>query len=352
MISRNMISFTFILGWVEAKKGKVMNNADVKNVNEVKNISMIVAVGSVDGVLTAAALLRYIGRDPIEVGLVFCQAFTVDKIDLSKWDPNQKVAFVDLAVNNRDKKMTADFVRRVREAGHQIVAVCDEHSREDWLEAIGSFDGLLIEPVSQATGSIKSSGALLRQVLAENADGYTRELCVAADRADAMKFEGVGAIANQAVKSKIADDNRRVYLSRHFAQNSEPDDTIMRWVAEYDAILRTHEEILGTKQDLGAGIVRVNAVGKTVDMTTLMATLYKGGPRVVVLEGEMYDKAANGGKGGKVRQISLGTNEKLDLLTAVKAVVPTASGFAQKANIPPESEATALKAVLELLARG
>ncbi|MCX6718761.1 MAG: hypothetical protein NTZ38_00030 [Candidatus Taylorbacteria bacterium] len=329
----------------------------------VKDVNQIVAVGSVDGILTTAALLRYIGNPC--VGLVFCQAFTVDKLDISGWKPSSRVAFVDLAVNNRDKKMTADFVHRVREAGHQIVAVCDEHCREDWLECIGTFDGLLIEPVSQAqaqpkssTGKILSSGALLLVAMNSDVskdttdcplDEHARVLCHLADEADQMRFMTIGNTVNKAVKSRIGDDSRRVYLARHFAQYLESDDTIKGWVAEYDAILRTHEEILAAKQDLGNGIVRVNAVGRTIDMTTLMSQLYGSGVRVVVLEGEMFDKSINSGKGGKVRMVSFGTNEKVDLLTCIKAVVPTASGFAQKVNIAPESDAVALEAVRVLL---
>jgi len=180
------------------------------------NINHVVAVGSVDGILTSAAFLRLIGADQT-VGLEFAQAFTVDKIDPTKWEPNRQVAFVDLAVNNRDPQMTADFVRRIREAGHTIVAVCDEHNAEDWLRVLGSFDGLLITPVSQDTGEIKSSGALLVKVWQDAQtkshvvffkvpewDAHTGELCVAADAGDRMDFSTrFGGLVNQAVKSMV-----------------------------------------------------------------------------------------------------------------------------------------------------
>ena len=42
-------------------------------------------------------------------------------------------------------------------------------------------------------------------------------------------------------------------------------------------------------------------------------------------------------------------DQRFDLLTAIKAVVPTASGFASKVNVAPEHEATALAAVRALL---
>lgn len=304
-----------------------------------KNVNQIVSVGSVDGVLTSAAMLRLIGNT--KVGIVFTQAFAVDKIDISGWQPGSKVAFVDLAVNNRDKAMTKTFVERLRAAGHQIIAVCDEHCREDWLEVLGTFEGLAIEPQSQAEGTYKSSGAVLLAAKGDELDAHGKALCSDADKADAMKFEGMGKLVNEAVKSKIADDTRRVHLARHFAQNDSADSTIQGWIKEYEVILANHQEILAAKQDLGDGLVRVSAIDKVVDMTTLMSQLYKGA-RVVVLEGEMFDKAA----GKKVRQIALGTNEKgFDLLACIKQVVPNASGFAQKANVEPQFEEAATAAV-------
>lgn len=308
-----------------------------------RTINQIVSVGSVDGVLTSAALLRLVGN--ADVDIVFAQAFTVDKIDVSSWKPERKVALVDLAVNNRDKAMTANFVQRLKAAGHQIVAVCDEHDRNDWTEVLGSFDGLFIEPQSQTEGTYKSSGAVLQSAAGDQLDPHSKMLCEAADKADKMVFEGVGALVNQAVKSKVADDTRRVYLAKHFAYHTEADSAIQGWIKEYEEILVNHQAILAAKQDLGDGIVRVSTVGKTVDMTTLMSQLYKAGAKVVVCEGEMFSKSL----GRKTKQVAFGTNDKVDLLACVKQVVPTASGFAQKANVDPEHEETATTAIRALL---
>ncbi len=309
-----------------------------------KKINQIIAVGSVDGILTTAAMLRLIGNENID--LLFTQAFAVDKIDVAALQPSRKIAFVDLAVNNRDKAMTKNFVTALQNAGHEIVAVCDEHCREDWFEILGNFDGLAIEPQSQAKGVFKSSGAVLRNAVGNLLDDHGRELCEAADAGDRMDFSThFGGVVNQAVKSRIADDTRRVHLAKHFSQNQNSDETILGWIKEYEVILANHQEILNSKIDLGGGIIRVSTIGKVVDITTLMSTLYKSGGRVVVVEGEMFNKAA----GRKERQVAFGTSEKFDLLAAVKAVVPAASGFAQKANVPLDQEQAALDAVRALL---
>lgn len=311
-------------------------------------INFLLSVGSVDGVCTSAAVLRN-ADEGAEVA--FCQAFTVDKVNPAGWGDELNVLLVDLAVNNRDESMTVDLLRRIHDAGHRVVGVLDEHNAEDWqrvFEAAGlSFEELTIKPVSQETGDIKSSGALLLSVLGDEADEQTRELCQAADAGDRMDFTThFGGIVNQAVKSAIADDSRRVYLASHLAFNREADEKIRGWMDEYRAILANHDEIVAGKVDLGNGIHRVVATGKQVDMTTLMSRLYKEGAKVVVLEGEAYNKAL----GRKTLQISFGTSDReLDLLSTIKELVPSASGFAQKANVEPIDEEEALAAVRQTL---
>src|SRR5579883_972208 len=201
-----------------------------------RGVNFVLAVGSVDGVCTAAAALRQ--ADPT-CGLAFCQAFTVDKVDPAAWGGNKTVLFVDLAVNNRDEAMTAAFLRRVVDAGHTIFGVCDEHNAEDWQRAFTAagldFGALVLKPVSGKGTPVNSSGALLLSLLGTDADAHTQELCAAADAGDRMDFgTRIGGAVNQAVKSKIADDGRRVYLARHFAQNRDADATISGWVAEYE----------------------------------------------------------------------------------------------------------------------
>lgn len=317
-------------------------------IKSLQSVNLVVSVGSIDGVCTSAAVLR----NALEADIIFCQAFTVDKVDPTTWESNRNVLFVDLAVNNRDDAMTAEFLRRIKAAGHTIIGVLDEHNAEDWRKAFANaelpFNDLAIQPVSQDDGDIKSSGALLLSLLGNEADEQTRGLCEAADAGDRMDFSThFGGVVNQAVKSRIADDSRRVYLAKHFAQNHNADETINGWIAEYEDILATHEEIVVARQDLGDRIVRINAVGKVVDMTTLMKTVYGLGYDVVLTEGEMFDKSI----GAKTRQIAFGCKPglKLDAVATIKAAGVECSGFAAKANVKPEDEEAALVAIRSAL---
>jgi len=315
------------------------------------SVNVIPFTGSVDGTLTAAVGK---GRAAPDCVAFPTQAFAVDKIDPSTWAPNRRVLLVDLAVNNRKEvdgresgfEMTCGFIRKVLEAGHQLVGICDEHDATDWrrvCEAVGiDFEALGVKPVSQKTGPIKSSGALLLSLLGDEANERERQLLTDANDGDRMVFTGpFGAPANKAMKAKIMDDTRRVYLVEHFAQHSVPDAKILGWVGEYEVIEANHRKVVESIEDLGDGIVRATAVGLTVDMTTLMSMLYKRG-KVVVLVGEAFDKAL----GRKVPVHAFGVNTGGgDIFSVLKAAGVPVTGFAEKANVPPEHAEGALEAV-------
>lgn len=311
----------------------------------ISDITHIVFTGSVDGQATSAALMNKIGH---EVSTTPTQAFEVDKIDVDKLPANSVVAFVDLAVNNKNRQMTADFVARLIAAGHKLVAVIDEHSREDWLEVLGTFEGLIIEPQSQAAGVFKSSGAILKAALGELASELAIELCDDADAGDRMDFSThFGGLINMAIKSDIFNNARRMYMVKHFAFNREPDAQIVEWAQEYDkVIIPNHLAIKAAAKKMYFGMVRVVTTGMKIDMTTLMSDLYKN-YRIVVLEGMAFNPAEK----KQTLQVSIGTNDKtLDLLACVKAAgITPLGGFAAKVNVELKDEKKALVAIRKML---
>lgn len=320
--------------------------------NKLEDVNQIVAVGSVDGVLSAAALLA-LRADPT-IPIEWTQAFQVNAVDLSKWVPNRLVAFVDLAVNNQDPKMTSDFVAKVKAAGHTLVAVVDEHNAELWRQVLGAeFEELAIKPITGKGTDCNSSGALLlREALVHfevvGGFGAVEELCKAADAGDRMDFSThFGGLVNQAVKSNIGDNNRRDHMARHFAQHRDPDEKILGWVKEYEQILTNHAAVIAAKVDLGDGMVRIVTTGVKVDMTTLMNVLYKSGAKVVVLEGMQFNPATK----NQMLQVSFGAaDSNMDLLGACKAAgLNPLGGKGPKVNFAPEDEAVATAAIRELL---
>ncbi len=312
--------------------------------------TLVVAVGFIDGACGASAALRF--ADP-GCTILFTQAFAVNQLDPTSWGEPKNVLFFDLAVNNAKPEMTVDFLRRVAAAGHTIVGVCDEHDAKAWesaFEAAGlDFGALAIKPVSGKGTPVNSSGALLRSLLGE-VDEHTAALCQAADDGDRMVFETpIGNVVNRAVKANIEDNDRRVYLTNHFAWQSEPDAKILAWDAEYEQMLRNHDTIIAAREEPSPGLVKVVvASGVKIDLTVFMARLYGLGYKVVAVDAEAFNPAAK----KKERMISFGCAPtfKVDLLAAIKAAGITASGFASKANVHPDDEVAAIAVVRALLA--
>ncbi len=311
-------------------------------------VNQIVSVGTVDGVLSTAAVLRSVGDVKIEVE--FIRPFEVDELEPSDWAAKRNVLLVDLGVNNRNKQTTIDFLQRLTGAGHNVIGILDEHNADNWKEVFKlvriSFDSLTIKPVSQKEGKIESSGALLLNVLGDTADDHTRDLCKAADAADHMDFSGhFNSLVNQAIKSKIADNSRRIYLAKHFSKVYEPDGKIRKWVTEYREVLKIHEKIIGNRKDLDQGIVRIDTGGKKVDMTSLLKSLYEN-YSVVITESKFRKKT-----GEKIDQVTFGRKPglKINLLSTIKKVRIPCAGFAAKVNLALKDEEVALAAVRQAL---
>lgn len=311
---------------------------------KLQTTDVIVFVGSIDGQAAAAALMRHIG-DP-SLHLVATQAFEVDRIDPRSWPALSRVGFVDLAVNNQDPGMTKSFVQRVRAAGHQILFVADEHGREAWLEAMGgTFAGLLIEPQDRSEERYSAS-AILMEALADQLDEHGLALLKAGDEGDQFRFDNpLGMVFNRAVKSNMGDAKRRPHLVRTLAFSAQPDQQIESWMAEYDEIEANHPRIVAAGKDLGNGIILLDGGQLRHDATTLMSSQYRT-YKVVVLRTSGFVKGS-----GVIPLVSIGVNNKSwDLIQHLRTEgIEPLGGFAQKANIRPEDEQTAIAAVRKLI---
>lgn len=312
----------------------------------------IISAGSVDGICTSAALLRILSQSGVSgVAVLFTQAFTVNKLDLSSIKPNSSVILVDLAVNNKDEDMTFVFINNLINAGHKISSIIDEHDSSAWSRILNraciDMHTLSIKPVLGKNTELNSSGALLlHSRYGKGDDSHIVELCEAADAADRMDFSPrLAKMVIGAIKSRITEDARRKYLVHHLAEGeTTPDDIIAGWISEYDAVLLTHEKLKKEAVCITKGLVRIDASGEIIDMTVLLSDLYEDGARVAVVMSDIF----NFSRGYKFPQCTIATCDvSLDVLSLVKTKVPSASGFASKANMDPEFESIAIDALLE-----
>ena len=252
----------------------------------------IIAVGSVDGVLTAAALIRWLG----DAEIIFTQAFKVQET-LVSIQSGDRVWLVDLAVNNRNPKYTSDFVKGVNERGAKIVAIADEHGADAWYGIAGiDWDEVQVHPLDRSE-KYPSSGAVLRAHMESSPrwDDYCTKLTQYADLADKGQFIGLGELVNKAVKADIKDQNRRAYLANHFATTSEPDEQILEWLDDYKVLEANTKTVVESSYQDGE-LYFFDSREFKVDRTSMVVeldTLYPSA-KVAVCRGLAYDRDRSG----------------------------------------------------------
>lgn len=256
-------------------------------VADLVTVNQIVAVGSVDGILTTAALLSYIGPEK-QVYVQFTTAMQVNTLRVDWWRANRRVALVNLGVNFNDVFSTRQFIDQIYRRQHTIVAIIDEHNRELWQAVMAPYrqlSTLAVEPQTQSTASgIHSSGAVFLAALGHEATEHQQQLLAAAEAADRGNFSSpFASMVNRAIKPDLHNQRRRVYVARHFAKAALPDAQIERWIAEYLPLQKNAQDIFHARSNLGEGVIRLVLNGRPVDMTDLNMRVWMSGARVLVL---------------------------------------------------------------------
>lgn len=313
----------------------------------INNVNQVISAGSVDGVLATAGFLRALhlgGKDISKVSLTFTQPHMVDKIKID-WKEKQVVAFIDLAVNNANPQMTADFVQKITSAGHEILVIADEHSREAWGNIV-DLSKLQIQPQSRDEKVYTSASLILKKSFGNQVDQHTHDLLDGGEEADNSPQKVTNKFAvmvNEATKSNIMDSTRRVHLAAHLALNIEQDAKIEGWRKEYLTMEANKPLILAKREDLGNGVTRYdgNSVGLH-DATAIFGGAYAKGDKVVFLQSMRDGKPV----------VTIAKNDRdaglktLDLKAALeKNNVPHLGGMAARMNVAPEQEAAAINAI-------
>jgi len=260
------------------------------SIESIKAVSILVAIqalrgrnaaiffaGSCDGCCTAAAVAYLLGG-PQKVGLYLTQAFRIGDTDISDLAPGSVVFLVNVAVADRNPKMTEDFVRRLYEAGHSVVACIDEHDAAAWRQVFvnigreAEFEAMLIKPCS--TGRDGSSSELLLSALGNEADEWVTKLCAAGTAGDKRDFKTneLARLVNSAVKgsrNRDEGDYRRFYVAAALADRNPGDSDIQGWVKEYEELEANHATVLATRRNEGDGLATFTAGDLRVDMSAL-----------------------------------------------------------------------------------
>ena len=154
---------------------------------------LIVAHGDIDGVTSAAILFGQLGIEPEDLNVVFTQPDLVDQVVIP--DEVDQVYVVDIAINNRDPEMTADFVRRL---GGKLVRWYDHH--QGWEDYHGDDRFTTREGLSCA-----SRIGLAHDIRVKDA--------VVADTREG-ELSPTGQLIERAIKSDMSNDQIRLWAVR------------------------------------------------------------------------------------------------------------------------------------------
>lgn len=274
-------------------------------------MNVIISVGSIDGIFTAAAVKRFLINKGEKAELFFTQAFTVwEVLPHIPHISEASIYLVDLAVCNSIVKTpdgeisgheyTSRFIEGLIERG-KVKGIADEHGSADWQVLIDKFEldlDLEIYPKDRSS-EYPSSGAVFRDACAGDSafDETCLSLTQAADAADQGVFEGDAFVVARCTKVNMTDNVRRVHLSNLLHNNIslDNDPQVKKWLEEAN-VLDQHKSIaFASVEDHGEWIF-ISTRDLRVNITEIAFTLYERYPRakVVIAESQAYNKDVEG----------------------------------------------------------
>lgn len=273
------------------------------------------------------------------VHIVFTQAFQVG-VDPRSGKPSEalaavqaagledEVVLIGLPVNNRDPKMTTDFVRAV---GPRLVGIYDEHEPERW-EALReelSLSAELFHTPGKGEGHLSAAS-----IVGVNPAMQTLWV-TAGDWADNRQLEvdvdakALATDIDNAIKARITDNAFRITVIRHLLGDTEASEAFKARLAEGKAIEEATTAALEAAELCGKVLVIRHSAERRINPVAAMMVGYRRAAFVAVV----------GPKAGEGDVVEMGCNDrhptlgKTNLLQIFSAAGLTAGGISAKATV-------------------
>lgn len=177
---------------------------------------IVIAHGDPDGIASAAILAEQLGINTEDIRVIFTQPYLVDRIVI----PNdiENVYVVDIAINNRDPKMTADFVRKLR---GKLVRWYDHHGGWDDYYADNRFTTTQTHACAEQIG---------------NSNDIRVQDAVASDIREGA-FSTTGLLIEHAIKADMSNDETRLAAVKLLMGDESQRQILEIAARDYGAIL-------------------------------------------------------------------------------------------------------------------
>ena len=167
---------------------------------------LIITHGDYDGVACAALFARRLGISIADLRVIFTQPFLINTVKIP--EDVEQIYVCDIAVNNRDPQMTADFITRL---GCRLVEWTDHHIGWNAVKTDSRFN---IAPTAPACAVILGSGmppSIGMQMVVEDAIvADTREGTLSTD----------GQLCEDAMKADLSNDDIRLAVVKFMMGDS------------------------------------------------------------------------------------------------------------------------------------
>lgn len=199
--------------------------------------TLIIAHGDLDGITSAVLLAEQIGIETEDLNIVFTQPFLVDQIVIP--DEINQVYVVDIAINNRDPKMTADFVRYL---GGKLVRWYDHHQGWDDYFADSRFTTTPTQACAERIG---------------NSHDIRVQDAVASDTREGA-FSPTGLLIEHATKAYMGNDDIRLAAVKLLMGNESQRPALETAAKKYAAIQNETEWLAGYGRKVSENVWMLN----------------------------------------------------------------------------------------------
>jgi hypothetical protein len=198
-------------------------------------LDLIITDMSIHGILSAAALMRLVGRP--EADVCFTTSDQVKFLPASRWS-DCKVAFICLRPEDENVAAYIQFIKDLRVAKSEVLCAIDTHCYYQWVKIFGDdFEKLLIKPYTPLhSGGIRNVGELIgSQFMGHDAlNKHTRKLLHDAELAKLLDLRTTfGAMTYRCTRSNPEDDARCLHIARRLATHNNPSELMFTWMKEH-----------------------------------------------------------------------------------------------------------------------
>lgn len=227
--------------------------------------TMLITHGDLDGIISAVCMVRKFELQVLTEDLIFVQPFTVDKVAIP--DDMKRIFVVDVAVNNRDPKMTKDFISRI---GNRLGAWYDHH--EGWTDKIiGGNSAFIINANAGSCAEIIGGDP----ALVEDATAADTRKGILSSRAQLIE---------QAMKANMEDDSIRLAAYQALFGDDGAWIQLETAAKKYAEIQAETERLVATYRLIGkVALVDTRKSNHPYDLTQLLLAGQKMAPFAIAL---------------------------------------------------------------------